>query len=641
MSGIGGLVDLTGGPVAPPPLEAMAAALAARGPDGGGTWLGASAGLVYRALHATSDARDEAQPWVDAAGRVIVLDGRIDDRDALARGLGMPAAAGDAALLLAAFGAWDVGCVDRVSGDFAFAIWEPGRRRLVLGRDVFGARPLRWVAHAGRVAFASDTHALRASGVRLGAIDEVRVVDYLVGGVLEGADVTSTFDADVRRLAPGHVLIAEGERVTTVRAARLDGARGPHVTSIDEGVEAFRALFERAVASRLRGAGPVASMLSGGLDSSSIVAVARDLLRRAGAPPLATFSVLTADEATCPEAPHVRAILAQGELAPTLLSTDGLAGHAAAVRRQAERTDDPFDVNVFCVPLLTAHAAGRAGHRVLLDGVDGDLATSHQGQTPRYALADGDPRQAWREAAGNAAFHDDGETVAGVFVRQGLLPWLVDRARPHASDALLRGQRWLSRRRVVRALVGPSAVHPDLLARVSVDARVAALQPPFATTRRPRTPAEDHLAHLEWGVLPAALERYDRVAAGQGVEVRHPLLDRALVELCLALPWRHKVHDGQPKALLRRAMAGVLPASVLARRADWNVSWRVRLGLLDHLAAWLDDTLATGPRIAGAYVRADAFARARAAVHTRDEAHLDEAWQLAFFVTWLAGRAIS
>lgn len=636
MSGIAGLVDPG---VDDARVAAMCAALAPRGPDGAGAWRGPGVALIHRALHATPDARDEAQPRVDGGGRVVVLDGRLDDRDALARTLGAPRDAGDAALVLAAFAAWDVACVDHLAGDFAFAIWEPTRRRLVLGRDVFGARPLRWVAHGRRFAFASDTRTLRACGLPLGGVDEARVVDYLLGGTLEGADVTATFDAHVRRLAPGHVLIAEGERVTSVRATRLDPARAPQVTSVGDGVDAFRAAFERAVAARLRAAGPVASMLSGGLDSSSIVAVARDLGRRAGAPPLATFSVLTADEAACPEAPHVRAILAMGGLAPTILSTDGLASHAEAVRRQAETTDDPFDVNVLCVVLLAAHAAGRAGHRVLLDGVDGDLATSHQGQTPRYALADGAPGRAWREAAGNAAFF--GEHTLPVFVRQGVLPWLVDRARPYLPDGVLRAQRWASRRQVARELCATSPIRRDLLARVSVDDRVATLQPTLAEARRARTPAEDHRAHLEWGVLPAALERYDRVAVGQGVEARHPFLDRALVELCLALPWWHKVADGRPKALLRRAMVGALPETVLARGSDWNVSWRVRLGLLDHATPWLLDTLAQGPRVADAYVMPEAFARAQAAVRARTEASVDDAWQLAFFVAWLAGRAVS
>lgn len=442
-------------------------------------------------------------------------------------------------------------CPDRIAGDFAFALREERSGRVFAARDPLGAKPLAYRVVGETIHFASSSRALVRAGGVPATLDETRVADALVPE-LEGADGTSTFFREIRRLPPGHRLVFERGRLTTSPYWTLDPTRENVPRDDAEAIEAFREIFRHAVRTRLTdGAG---SMLSGGLDSSAIVGFGRR--------PLATFSAVR-DDPRCEESRHVRSMLALSGLDATTFRPEDLDAYRPEIDRFLDTMEEPFD-GTMVIPLLCYAAARRRGLTAVLDGVDGDAVASLEPgfldpllRRLRFAVA-------LREARGLARFYGDSYPPWSSATR--LLAESARRAfTPRAArDAWRRFRR---RARVEAALSG-TLIRREFAERVGIADRLEA-----AWDRS--VPAVVHAN------LAAAVERYARVAASQGIEARHPFLDRRLVEFCAALRRELLVRDGWSKWILRRASEGFLPDDVRWRRGRW-----VRLGP-DFLAALL------------------------------------------------------
>jgi asparagine synthase (glutamine-hydrolysing) len=566
---------------------------------------------------------------IDRDGMLAVGDVRIDDRLALAQRLDESPSATDLELLVAAYARWGIDCADRVLGDYAAAIWDTVRGRLVLVRDAFGSRTVRYALHDGAFAFATDTPGLRASGVDLGAANRVRVADYLIGDLFEAGDTTSTFLTNVMRVPAGHTLVLEDGRVTTHRWLRLRPSAAP--STEEEAVERFRTTFEHAVADRMTES-RTGSMLSGGIDSASIVAIARDR----STDPFPVVSLVAPDERWTPDGRYVASMIAAGGLDATLVRTDALAPHASAVRTFLETTDDPFDVNVATIALVAFHAAARRGLSVVFDGLDGDLMASHGRETVRYALAEGAWLDAWHEARGHARLYRMG--FGRVLGRSGVVSGLWHAARPRLPSPVVNEHHRRARARLVRSYLRESPIDPELARSVDWVERAAAVLP---LVRGAASPHADHRRAFDSPILPVALERYDRAAGAHGIDVRHPLLDRRLAELCLALPWRMLCQRGVSKRVLRLALADRLPPDVLAPKWDESVAWSTFLGLQGLLREWCLDMLHTGLRVGRGWLRPDHLIGAADALRTSPMNVRPDLWQLVTIVCWLDRAAAS
>src|SRR3989454_9825112 len=267
----------------------MLARLAHRGPDGAGVWSGGAVGLGHRLLHTTPESLREHLPLASGDGTlVLTADARIDNRGELLAALGRGVEATDAELILAAYERWGERCPEHLLGDFAFVIWDARRATLFCARDHFGVKPFYYYHAPGRLfCFASEIKGLLALAEVPRRLNETRVADYLVP-LLE--DKVITFYQDILRLPPAHRMTVTRQGVRIEQYWALDPEREIRMKSDADYAAAFREIFTEAVRCRLRSAFPVGSMLSGGLDSSSIVCVARQLLAQDGGETLHTFS---------------------------------------------------------------------------------------------------------------------------------------------------------------------------------------------------------------------------------------------------------------------------------------------------------------------------------------------------------------
>ena len=362
-----------------------------------GLWHDGSIGLGHLMLRTVPESLHETTPHVTGDSRMVVTaDARIDNRQELIHELGLGDVPNDhlpdSHLILAAYQKWGTECPYHLLGDYAFALWDLHRRTLLCARDPMGVRPFYYFWSGRTFAFATEIKALFCLSEISRRINEFHVAELLVPTY---EDKKSTCYHDVVKLPPAHVLTVNGRNLETARYWSLDPNRELQFSSREECTEAFQELFTEAVRCRLRSTDRVGSTCSGGLDSSSIVCVARRLLNGTPSAPLHTFSgifpIVAPIDPRVDERPFMQEVIATGDFEAHDVCADQSAPLSEALAHR-----DEF---VPCFGIYLDRALFRAAHqegvRVLLCGFDGDVTLSY-GQEYLEALAE---RGQWTEFA--------------------------------------------------------------------------------------------------------------------------------------------------------------------------------------------------------------------------------------------------
>lgn len=546
----------------------------------------------------------------------IVVDARLDDREALAERLGCDRALPDAALILAAYRHWGVDCAGHLVGDFAFAIWDTESRSLYAARDLFGVKPLYHRGDRNGLAFASRLDAVARPRDRL---DRSRLAAYLAGLDDDPAD---TVLAEVHRLPMGHWLHWTRDRQWLQRYAQI----APEPLSHDQDFAAgFRERFLAAVDARTLGTADLGAMLSGGLDSSSIVSAVGRRGVGEGAP-LRTFSFAYPRSPALDESDYAASVLAEYPVVSDFVSMDNFAP-LEGLADLADGSDDLFFAPG--LPKITSllARARKAGVRVMLDGHGGDEVVSFG-----YGrLADLARQRRWA-----TLYHE----LRGVAAESGR------RAEPMLIDAML-SQGLLGR---LRSRVAPrrSTAGPGSLALLNLDfARsqdLAERMRQSGETYRLAARSESSL-HL-WNVaapgVSRAFETLRRAGDQVGIELRFPFYDQRLVRFALAVPEHEKLKDGWSRSILRRAMADILPDKVRWRRGKVDFGAELATGLVRHHGDLLDALLRDGAPVEE-YIDLVAARRIvadlRASWSPSGSPELFALWRAIFVALWLSNRS--
>jgi len=606
MSAIAGVYCLDGRSVDGAELDRMVAILAHRGPDGAGVWRKGLVGLGHSILWTTPESRWETFPLISNAGElVLTADVRIDNRHELIAALHLgdrsPAAITDGELLLAAYERWRERCPERVLGYFAFAIWDKRKQMLFCARDHFGIKPFYYYRSDRLFAFASEIKALLCVSGVPSRLNEVRLADYLAS-VFD--DTAITFYQHILRLPPAHSMTVSPEGTRLQSYWSLDPSRELRLGSDEEYAETFRELFTEAVRCRLRTIFPVGSLLSGGLDSSSITCVARQLITQDSRRRLLTFSAIFDEIPQCDERPFIHAVLAQDGLESHYVHGDHLSPLTDLCRVLWHQDEAFYAPNLFLHWGLYRAARGQ-GVRVLLDGFDGDTTVSHGiGYLHELARA-GQWVTLVREIRGYARNFDlsSRKLLWHHVWRYRLDPLISGSQTLKLVRRIWRAVAWEAYRRRHQSADRPAwsaTLNPNFIQRLSLVERYQALR--HAKSGPPQTEREQHHRTLTWGVMPFTLEVLDRAAAAFAIEPRYPFWDKRLVEFCLALPPEQKVHRGWTRMVLRRAMAGILPVEVQWRGSKSNLGPSFEHGLLTYERERLDEMILRNPGIVEKYV---------------------------------------
>lgn len=579
MSGIAGVVHLDGAPATRTELDAMAERMVRRGPDRQAVLAAGSAGFVHALLATTPESACEVQPWQAPDGCIVVADSRLDNRAELLRALGIDRHVdqiGDGELLHAAWCRWGTGLADRLRGDFALAVWSPSAQSLYLARDALGVRPLAWHYAAGqRLVFGSQADVVLAQGQVPPDLDEGRIADALLI-TTEGIDATSTFYRAIRRLPAAHWLLLRNGKVQSERywfPVRDRPAGLPDNTDSAAWAEAQRDYLTRAVHRRQRSQRPVGAMLSGGLDSSSVVAIGA---RRAHALPV--FAATNPSDADCLETQAIRAVLANRNVDLHEVDLPSFASSDDASLGWWRQAGEPFDATMSLTAALY-QAAARAGVASVMDGVPADnlYVTGHY---VSRLIRQGHPRQAW--AAALAQWRLPG-------IRHPLLRAMQVMVGAITPAPVHAARQWRQDRKAYLEMLRSSLIADDLAHRVDLWGRYRRYRAGIGGSHQWH-PDQDALSSTQAAYIAAGLERYNRVASLHGVEPRPPYTDRELVEFNAWVPIRLRTRDGHRKWLLRDAMAGLLPDPVRWRSDKSHIGYRFSQAAFDRGQArgWFD-----------------------------------------------------
>jgi asparagine synthase (glutamine-hydrolysing) len=509
-------------------IDDMTETMRNRGPDDGGTWTAAHVALGHRRL-AVIDLDGGRQPMVTrtAAGHPVVLvySGEVynfQELRAQLRGLGHTfTTRSDTEVVLKSYVEWRAGCVERFNGMFAFAVWDGEREELVLARDRVGIKPLYYAPLPAGVLFASEPKGILANPA-FRPVVSVAALPILLNTRLALPGETPI--DGLFEVKPGHVVRVDRAGCHEYPYWRL--VSHEHTDDLPTTVRTVREMLQDTVDRQLVADVPRCALLSGGLDSSTVSALAVRSLGQAGEGPLSTFAVRFAGE--------------EEDFRPTVLRPELDTPYAALVAKHL--ASNHIEVQLNAADVVAARPRALRAR---------DLPTLGQFDTSMYLLFAAVREQSTVALSGEAAdevfggypwFHDERLVWRDTFPWLGDTPALTDCLAPDICEELRPGEIERDRYATLRARV-------------------------------PRLPGEDGLeARMRevlflslHGPLAILLDRKDRMSMAVGLEVRVPFCDHRLLEYVWNVPWSMKVADGREKSLLRLAAADLLPTEVLTR----------------------------------------------------------------------------
>jgi asparagine synthase (glutamine-hydrolysing) len=547
MCGIAGAFRLDGGHAPALPmhvLRAMTDVIDYRGPDDAGYVAGDGCSLGARRLSIV-DVAGGHQPVADERGRIwAAQNGEIYNHAALrgeleARGHLLSSRC-DTEVLPHLFEEHGHDLARRLRGMFAIAVWDRDARRGVLIRDRLGIKPLYYAIVGDRVVFGSELKCVLASGLVGGELDPEAIAAYLMLGYVPGA---MTPLKAVRKLMPGERLIVEHEAVRLERWWHYPAPNpDPAPRSTAEWAEIVLDKLDESVRLRLMSDVPVGAMLSGGLDSSLILA----LMARHASGPLETFAVgFAGEDSELPDARRVASALGASHHELEV----GLVSDLESLSRLVWHLDEPLcDLSSIGFFALCELASSRV--TVALTGQGADELFGGYRKHRVASLADPWQRLPGVLRSGTASALRRGPGRAG-----------------RIADALEAGDP------ATRLLASSGYVHADLRGELfggalAKHARAAerALWGTLAAMP-PASPLEAALyMDARLNLVDGLLTYFDRASMASSLEVRVPFLDHELVELCATIPGSHKIRRLRGKHVLREASRGLIPDFVLKKR---------------------------------------------------------------------------
>jgi asparagine synthase (glutamine-hydrolysing) len=563
MSGLAALLHRDGRPVDLGLVRAMLEAVPYRGPDGMGVWRDGPLGLGHAKLAVTPEDALDHQPLVSPrTGCVLICDARLDNRaDVLARlPESLAPGASDAELILRCYETWQLGALPRLLGDFAFVLWDPRKERLLCARDTSGQRSLFYRIDQRTFAAASEIHQLLQDPEVAVAPNEERIRDFLVplNMFQNEKQVGATFFKGIQALPAGHALTVEPQGTRVWQYWELAPPPELRYRADEDYAQHFRALFFEIVRPRLRTAGPLGALLSGGLDSTSVVSAAHELYRSDGQGDrgFTSFSVLF-EGMECDEREFIQDVQDKYGFTARTIPCGDFGGRVELVPQGFQESPN---MGLRQGRDALFGAASRAGVRALLTG---DIADACIGGSPLVfdsLLRHGHLRalraqlQAYRQVS-----DERWRTIVALYCLVPLLPRSI--------------QRWVRSMRLRRAF---QRLRPRLLPSWMTDAARADLSQRHLElslqTERDVRFASPARALSQVMLYPPAIARHP---VPWPVELWQPFADRRLHEFLLAIPPEqlfapHPDTDefyAGSKRLLRSAMRGILPESVRTRTA--------------------------------------------------------------------------
>lgn len=540
MSAQAGIWNFDGKPVDEALLQDLCDALRPQAPHGEYRYLDGCVAVAYLPFHTTHESLKEKQPFISCRGFVVTWDGRLDNGDELTEDLRINREVTDVSIVAAAFDQWEEGSLARLVGDWALTVWKPQDQELVLATDYLSIRHLFYHIDNKQVCWATDLAPLVLSSRSILHVD----CDYVANYLANDPESHSTPYQEIRQVGHGSFVRVKKEYSEVIRYWSFNPGRRIQYHNDREYEDHFQSLFRQSVRRRLRSNGSVLAELSGGIDSSSIVCMADDILTKqeTGLPNLETLSYYDKTE------PHGDDWI----YFPIVESRRGRIGHhidAGAIGNSPDLLDrseflalpDYFGAGCESARAQVMH---EFGYRVVLSGIGGDEFMGGIPE-PRAQLADRivqmKPRQLTHEL------------IAWSLIKRK--PWIhilwnacsellpVSIAQHVLREARL--ENWIDRSFAKEKRIS--------LRRISTGETFGLRLP----SRR------SYIAGLS-AMAKKMAKRKSRLLMPE--ESRFPYLDQNLVEFILSIPADQILRPGERRSLMRRSLRRIVPQQILDRR---------------------------------------------------------------------------
>lgn len=575
-------------------LRRMAAQIEHRGPDGEGVYVGSRIGLANRRL-AIIDVEGGGQPIANEDGTVrIVFNGEIYNfaalRDELIQLGHRFQTHCDTEVIVHLYEQYEAECVNRLIGMFAFAIWDEPRGRLFLARDHLGQKPLYYARQQDALVFGSEVKSLLAYPGVAARLDVSAMHDCLSVRCVPG---DATLFEGIRKLPPGHSLILENAQISVQQY--WDVRYTPKTNlSVGAAVRQLRSLLEETIESHMISDVPLGAFLSGGIDSSLIVA----MMARSSKRPIRTFSVGSRDK-SFNELPFARQVAEQyGTEHHEILAEPDLITHLPRMIHFMEEPVDPFAFGVYMASKLASRYV-----KVVLGGDGGDEVFAGYDRYLGQKLVDMYCR------------------VPAPLRRRMLEPMIRRLPDNYRYNNRVQKLRWL----VAMSHNGGGERYADSCCFLRFDAdRKQSLYTRDLNLELLGADSLDHLIHcfdsdradhaidrMLYTDLKTRLPEHllmigDRMTMANRIEGRSPLVDLRVVEFVATLPANMKVHGRTLKYIQRRVAVGLLPKSLIKRRKQ-GFSFPLARWFKNELGEPICELLSTGSLVAAGLFRGDAI----------------------------------
>lgn len=632
MSAITGIFYRDGREVDLELIKEMNDSLNHRGPDGSAVYREGPVALGHQMLWTTPESLNEKLPLYDEkAGLVITADARLDNRRELSEKLKIPDSVDvpDSHFILKAYQEWGEECPKHLLGDFTFVIWDENEERLICARDHIGVKPFYYYMDDEIFIFATEIKAIFQISNLPVKLNEKQIAEHLTY-IWDNKD--ETFYEDIYRLPPATILTLDYEKASFNRYWALDPAYELELDSSEEYVEQFLEIFQEAVKCRLRSVFPVGSMLSGGLDTTSVVSTAQKIRHdprirddpqevfSGNEEPMKTFSAVFEDVPECDEQHYIKMTLSKYDLDPHYLHADRISP-LGKVDEFFSYSDQPFLFpNTFMLWNLYREAS-KNDVRILLDGFDGDTVVSYGEGIFRDLIRSG----RWGRYV---------EEIFETAKKHGINPYklLIGISLNRFTPKFIKRWRWELTKFTSFDNRQNMFVRRDLIERTGL---TEDLRKNFQKHLNNRNSCELHHWYLSKGMIPIELENLDWIAARFGIEPRHPFYDKRLIEFCLSLPVEEKRQNGYDRLIQRRAMKNIMPEEIRQRIIKTDLGPNINKSMIKFEKKLMDNLIFKNSSLIEKYIDIPLLQEKYQEYLNGNTQHTHEIWDIMVLGLWL------
>ncbi|MGF7119197.1 lasso peptide isopeptide bond-forming cyclase [Methanobacterium oryzae] len=585
MSAITGIFYRDGRKVKPELIKKMNDRLSHRGPDGSAVWVNGSVAFGHQMLFTTHESLKEKLPFYDKKyGLAITADARIDNRKELSKELNIEDCVdnSDSYFIMEAYQKWGESCPEHLLGDFAFAICDENEEKLFCARDHMGVKPFYYYLDDKMFVFGTEIKALLNILEIPKQINEEKIGNYL--SLID--EKNFTFYKSIYRLPATHSITIDFKR--TLLNQYWNFPKKELILNSDEDyVQTFINIFTEAVNCRLRSAFSVGAELSGGLDSSSVVGVASEILFKNKKNLLKTFSLVFKDLSECDESLYINALLndmkvephySYGDLISPLIELENILWH----------NDEPFFAPGFGTFWDLRTKMKKSGSRVILSGLGGDDVISHGKKFLTQLLSEKKFITLLNEINGLSKNLE--KSKLNLFLNIVMVPFI--------PEFLIRFYQTIYGNS--HEMISDKVINKKFYERIDLHKHKKLSDNLKLNKIKTLSEYDNNVLRLSY--LQREFEELDAYNAIFSLEFRYPFYDRRLIEFCLSLPPEQKIKNGWGRLILRRGMNNKIPSIIQWRSDKTDISINLDYTMLKFEKEFIENLVYKNKRIISNYI---------------------------------------